>query len=327
MRIGLLDIDGIIPNIALMKISTYFKKQNVDVSFVQNNYKYNKIYASTLFTKSKPKCKTLLDFFNDTIEIGGTGWDINKTLPSAIDKEPPDFNLYTIKDILPRIKGIMSKESKIKKATQIINAGMGFTSRGCIRNCGFCVVPKKEGNFKHVAEIKDLLNPRSNVLILCDNNITADPNCIDKLHEIRDRGLYLDINQGIDIRILTDDIAKALSEIKHLRSIHYAWDLMIFEKSILEGIRILSKYIKPYKHMCFMLVGFNTSFDEDYYRFKKLSELNIKPYVMIYNQNENHDQKLKHFARWVNGSFYHACSWNEYLPWIREKSKYGISLF
>ena len=123
------------------------------------------------------------------------------------------------------MKGIGTKEHKQRKAAEIVNAGMGFTSRGCIRNCGFCFVPKKEGQFRDIAKIGDLINPRSNVLILHDNNLTADPYCIDKLHEIRDRGLIVDINQGCDVRLVNEDIAKALSEVKHLRSIHYAWDL------------------------------------------------------------------------------------------------------
>lgn len=158
-----------------------------------------------------------------------------------------------------------------------------------------------------------MLNPKSNVLILHDNNITADPNCIDKLHEIRDRKLIVDINQGCDIRLMTDDIAQAMSEVKHLRSIHYAWDLMGFEQQVLGGIALLSKYVKPYRHMCFMLVGYNTTFAEDMYRFRVLDELGIRPYVMIYNQVG--DSRLKHFARWVNGRIHRACSWSDYRPW------------
>jgi len=139
---------------------------------------------------------------------------------------------------------------------------MGFTSRGCVRECGFCFVPKKEGKFRDVAEIKDLINPKSNVLILHDNNLTADPLVIDKLH----------------------------------------------------------KYIKPYRHMCFMLVGFNTTFEEDFYRFKKLRDFKVDPYVMIYNQKK--DLRLKHFARWVNGRIYKSCSWEEYEPWIKAQLSY-----
>jgi hypothetical protein len=236
----------------------------------------------------------------------------------------PDYDLYSEKIIASRLKGIMTRDHRFQKAKEIVNAGMGFTSRGCIRNCGFCFVPKKEGAFHSVAEISDLINPRSNVLILHDNNLTADPDCIDKLHEIRDRGLVVDINQGCDVRLINDDIAIALSEVKHLRSIHYAWDLMGFEKQVMEGIKTLSKFIKPYRHMCFMLVGFNTTFEEDVYRFRKLDELGVRPYVMVYNDVP--DVRLNHFERWVNGYFYKACSFDEYIPWRNECQNSQLSL-
>lgn len=226
------------------------------------------------------------------------------------------------------MKGIKTRERKLKNATQIVNAGMGFTSRGCIRNCGFCFVPKKEGTFRAGTPIADIINPRSNVIILHDNNMSADPDVIEKLHEIRDRKLIVDIDQGIDVRLMTPEIAQALSGVKHLRKIHYAWDLMPFEKQVFDGIKILSQFVKPYRHMCFMLVGYNTSFEEDMYRFRKLTEHKVDPYVMVYNENEKGDIRLKHFARWVNGRFYRSCSFEDYEPWKKAQGMNGqMSLF
>lgn len=326
MRIGLIDVDSRLPNLALMKISSYYKSEGCTVEFVKAGEEYDKIYASVIFTRSRHECENLIDYYGDKIEIGGTGWDLNKVLPEEIEQIKPDYNLYTVDDIVLRIKGISTSQRKLEKATEIVNAGMGFTSRGCIRNCPFCFVPTKEGKFRNVAEVKELINPRSNVLILHDNNITADPYCIDKLHEIKDRGLIVDINQGCDVRLMTDEIAQALSEVKHLRSLHYAWDLMGFEEQVLSGISTLSKYIKNYKHMCFMLVGFNTTFEEDMYRFRKLNELGIRPYVMRYNEKHD-DVRLNHFARWVN-SFIHKAvpDFEDYEPWKKVKDSYNSQL-
>lgn len=222
MTIGLIDVDSKIPNLALMKISNYYKCLGEEVEFVQENKEYEKIYASTIFTRSKDKVEKLIEKYGNDIEVGGTGWDIKKELHSEIEKTRPDYDLYTVNEIANRMKGIMTKEKKLKKATEIVNAGMGFTSRGCIRNCGFCFVPTKEGKFRQETPISEIINPKSNIIILHDNNLTADPSCIDKLHEIRDRKLIVDINQGCDVRLMTEDIAKAMSEVKHLRSLHYA---------------------------------------------------------------------------------------------------------
>ena len=305
---------------ALMKISTFYKAQGEPVEFVKAGKHYDKVFASCLFTWDKPKAEKFLKIYPHA-DIGGTGWDIHKELPPEIEACKPDYELYKVDDILPRIKGgIATKESKLKKAEIIVNAGIGFTSRGCIRNCGFCFVPKKEGSFRQVGSISELVNPKSNVLVLLDNNMTADPDIVDKLHEIRDRGLVVDITQGIDVRLLTPEIAQALSEVKHLRSIHYAWDLMSFEKSVLDGINVLSKHVKKWRHMCFMLTGYNTTFEEDIYRFYKLDDMGVRPYVMPYNLTYS-TVKHHHFARWVNSRIHKVCDFCEYEPWVKAQGK------
>lgn len=325
--IGLIDVDGKLPNLALMKLSSFYKAAGEHVEFVRpdaGRKEYDKIYASAIFQKSQQECQHLQEYYGERIEIGGTGWDITKKLPEDIEKMEPDYGLYTADMIYPKISGIMTKERRKKKAQQIVDAGMGFTSRGCIRNCPFCLVPKKEGKFRQASEIKDLINPRSNVLTLNDNNITADPYCIDKLREIRERNLIVDINQGCDVRLVTPDIAKAMSEVRHLRSLHYAWDLMKFEKQVIEGIGIISRFIPPHKHMCFCLVGFDTSFEEDMYRVKKLESLGVRTYIMRYNERRD-DIRLNHFARWVNSFIYKACpDFEEYEPWKKDKGRYDF---
>lgn len=304
-----------------MKYSTHFKSQGHKVILNPLNASHvDKVYCSVIFTKNQGKALRLNDIFPD-IEFGGTGISLEKTLPLEIEMLRPDYDLYTAKDIYNRMGGIMTTEKKLEKASVIVNAGIGFTSRGCVRKCDFCVVPAKEGDLYKVSEIKDIINPRSNVIILLDNNFTADTDCIDKLKEIKERNLIVDITQGIDVRTMTPEIAKALSEVKHLRSIHYAWDYPHHENSIMNGIKILSDHIKRYRHLCFTLVGYNTSFEEDYHRFAKLVENGVDPYIMVFNQTK--DARLNHFARWVNGRIYKACkSFDNYEPWIKVKNEY-----
>lgn len=320
MKIGLIDFDGKIPNLALMKLSTYYKAHGYSVELIANYERgsYEKVFCSVLFTWNRRNAEKLIEIYSN-IEYGGTGWDLSVKLPLEVEQCKPDYDLYSTEFLSKRTKGIMTKESKAQKVSTLSNMGIGFTSRGCVRNCEFCFVPSKEGKFQQVGEIKDIINPRSNVITLLDNNFTADPLMIDKCREIKERGLIVDITQGIDVRLMTDEKAQSLSEISHLRSVHYAWDLMKYERSVFEGIKLLSKSIKPYKHLCFMLVGFNTSFEEDMYRLWKIHELKISPYVMIYNKNEAGDTRLKHFARWVNSRIYKVCSFEEYEPWLRDQ--------
>lgn len=333
MRIGLVDFDGKIVNLALMKLSAFHKSIGDEVVLNPNSSAgLDKVYCSVLFTKNRDKAAQLANLFPH-IEFGGTGWDLSIELPPEVEAMRPDFDLYQVDDIYKRLGGIMAKEKKLQKATTIVNAGIGFSTRGCVRKCSFCLVPQKEGNLRKVSEIRDLVNPRSNVLILLDNNFTADPDCIEKLHEIRDRGLTIDITQGIDVRTMTPEIAQALSEVKHLRRLHYAWDLVPHEESVLRGVKTLSRFIRKGLHLCFMLTGFDTTFEEDMHRFRILSEMEVDPYVMIYNKRDIPRGKKKstlsfeelrrhHFSRWVNMRLYKVCDFDRYKNWAKDRATF-----
>lgn len=323
MNVNLIDYDGKIPNLALMKASTYFKQQEYSVSLNAMSGRFDVVLCSVLFTWNRNKAGMLKDVFPN-IQYGGTGWDLITVLPNEIEACKPDYELYTAKFLYPRIKGIMKKTTKMAKAQALVDAGIGFTSRGCIRKCSFCVVPEKEGDFRSDTEIRDIINPRSKNIILLDNNILADPAALDKLHEIRDRGFTVDFTQGIDARLITPELAEALSEIKHMRSVHYAWDFIQLESHIFQGINTLSQHIPRYKHMCFCLTGYNTTPEEDDYRFRKLIEAKITPYIMVYN-NEG-DLRLKHWARWVNSRIYNVCSFDKYEPWVRQQAQGQLAI-
>lgn len=322
-----------IKNVAIMRYSTYFKQlgARVHLSLAHNINELNKLVKTTNFDKiiisvtfpwHRPEVEKFIEG-RTNVEVGGSGWDLVKTLPSEVEACQPDYSLYTADDLYPLCKGIGSSESKMKKANMIAEAGIGFTTRGCIRNCEFCIVPIKEGPFRQVAEVSDIINPASNTLILLDNNLTADPDMARKLGEIRQRKLTLEISQGIDIRLITDEQAHALSTVKHRGDIHFAWDLMQSEKAVMDGIKVLSQYVKPSKQACFMLVGFNTTFVEDMYRFEKLKSMGIRPFVMVYDKvgaphlNDFQRLRLKHFARWCNSHFHRVCSFHEYEPWVK----------
>jgi hypothetical protein len=295
VKVLLIDVDSKIPNLALMKLSAWHKAAG-DKVYLNVCDNPDKVYASTIFTRSRKICEYLLKAYPE-IEIGGTGWDIEKKLPKAIDDMRPDYSLYNYFD------------------------GMEFSTRGCIRNCEFCFVPRKEGKLCQAKRIAEIINKSSKEIMLLDNNFTADPLMIDKCQEIKERDLTVNLCQGVDIRIITDEKAKALTGIRHKERINIAWDLMKYEKQIFEGIDIITQYCSGSKLKCYMLCGFNTTFEEDMYRFEKLRSLKVVPYVMVYN--EIPDERLRHFERWVNGFVYYKCKWEEYEPWIKAQEVQG----
>lgn len=83
----LIDVDSTIPNLALMKISTWKKQQGYEVGF--NIDDPDEIYASIVFEKNKHKTDGLECFYpNALINRGGTGWDIHSKLPDEVDLLP-----------------------------------------------------------------------------------------------------------------------------------------------------------------------------------------------------------------------------------------------
>lgn len=82
------------------------------------------------------------------------------------------------------------------------------------------------------------------------------------------------------------------------------------------GIELLTRYMHLDKLMFYVLVGFDTTFDEDMHRVYTLIGYGVNPFVMVYrgqDGSEPGDRRLKHLARWANRpALRKAASWEEY---------------
>ena len=295
MKIGLFDIDSKYHNLALMKISAYHKWRGHKVEFYQPLWhaSYDIIYCSKIFQKSNRND----GYINEDMVCGGSGFEYLTLLPDYIEHIRPDYTLYNL------------------------DYSLGFTTRGCIRNCKFCIVPEKEGKIKEHAEVEEFLNPKSNVVVLLDNNFLALPSHIKKLQKYIDKGWIMDFNQGLDARLVNKENAKLLAKIKHKEMIRFAWDNIKDETEIIKGLELVIKAgIRPRNITVYILAGFDTTFEEDLYRIQRLRDIkdergSIKPYVMNYN-NSLKSRKYKDFMRWVNNPWiFKSCEWEEYKKW------------
>lgn len=328
-------------NLSIMKLSSHHTElgDKVYLNEAPEGVKIDRSYFSVVFDADIPdvlKRAKKQEAQGAEIIIGGGAWDryaaIDKkniqymNLPPEIEACRPDYSLYTTDVIYKRVcGGVGCKESKIEKADSIRKAGIGYSTKGCPNKCEFCDVWRREGDLHQASSIADIVNPESDLMFLLDNDFSADPYNLDKIKEINERGLTVEITQGINVRRMTDELAVALGTMKHRRSLHYAWDITEQENIVVRGIKILSQTIKPYRHRCYMLVGFNSTFEQDTYRFRRLREMGVDPYVMIYRGPERKldekqtfelaDVRLHHFARWVNGYFFKKCSFVDYIPW------------
>ncbi len=295
MKIGLFDIDSKYHNLALMKLSAYHKRKGDEVEFYNPlwGYTYNIIYCSKIFRKSHKND----GYIRKRMVCGGSGFEYLTLLPKYIEHIKPDYDLYNLK------------------------YSLGFTTRGCIRNCEFCIVPEKEGKIKEHAEVEEFLNPKSNIVVLLDNNFLAMPSHIKKLQKYIDKGWRMDFNQGLDARLINKENAELLAKIKYKEMIRFAWDNIKDETEIIKGLEFIIKAgIRPRNITVYVLIGFDTTFEEDLYRIQRLRGIKdeqgpVKAYIMNYN-NELKSRKYKDFMRWVNNPWiFKSCTWEEYKKW------------
>lgn len=276
MKIGLIDVDGHnFPNLPLMKISAYHKAKGDDVEWFFPLYRYDRVYISKVFDFT-PDYKTCIQA--DEIIKGGTGYDLQNKLPDEIENIYPDYELYGIK-----------------------NTAYGFLTRGCPRNCPFCIVSKKEGlKSVQVAELWNFWNGQKEIKLL-DPNITAFKECDRLFQDLIDSKAWVDFTQGLDIRLMTDKKANLLNQMK-IKMLHFAWDNYEFNTyDKLKRFRPLLKY-DGRKLRVYVLTNYNTSIEQDLERIYKLRELDYDPYVMIYDK-QNAPKKIRELQRWVNNKF------------------------
>ena len=279
MKVLLLDVDGKLPNIALHKLAIWHEGQGDEVTWNMPLFlnQADKVYISTILTKSRPKVENLVGLRPDAV-VGGTG-----TWGWFIDP-PPNF--------LP----CLPAEVELVKA----RINYGFTTRGCIRHCPFCLIPLVEGNIRAVGDIFDVWDGKSKTLTLFDNNILALPEHFERIvTQLVAEELVVDFNQGLDIRLVTSGIARMLSRLK-TKDIRFAFDSLSLESVFRRKIDILRSNGFPNKYFfVYVLVGFDTTFEEDMYRLDVLKELKCRPYVMRHERTPN-ERRYNEMASWAN---------------------------
>lgn len=277
------------PSLPLMKLSAYHKAHGDTVDFVNHFEHYDKVYAPKVFSFT-PDIEESGIVYADEISRGGTGYCISvvdgkevfdkskdKPLPEYIEHIYPDYSLYPEYDY-----------------------AVGFLTRGCPRNCGFCVVSKKEGRCsRKVADLDEFYRGEQKEIKLLDPNILA---CIEHenlLQQLSNSGAWIDFTQGLDIRLITRDNISLLNRVK-TKMIHFAWDNPKQDLTKQFELFAENSKIKDYrKKSVYILTNFDSTIEEDLYRIYTLRDLGYTPYVMVY-QKDHADHEHRLLQRWCN---------------------------
>ncbi len=284
--IGLYQVDKKqFPNIVLMKISQFYKNLNEKVEwyFPLLHDKYDIIYASKIFTFSNS------DYITDDMIVGGTGFDLSVTLEQEIDDMPLDYTLY------PQF-----------------NQAIGFLTRGCIRRCKECFVPRKEGDIRAYRDIEDVAVGRTEVILL-DNNILACEHGIKQIEKIIQLKLKVDFNQGLDARLIDRDKAILLSKVKWLKPLRLACDSLEMIEPVYKAIKLLREHnCKPDRYFVYVLVK---DIPSALVRVNFLRKLKVDPFAQPYLSFDNSfvSKESMRFARWVNNkAIFNVTDWSNY---------------
>ena len=291
MKVGLIDVDGHnFPNVALMKIASWHREQGDTVEMAVPVFEhYDRIYASKVFTFS-PDFDPY-QYKADEVIKGGTGYDIKSRLPEAIDR-----HRGLAYDLYPQYP-----------------FSVQFYSRGCIRHCPFCLVHDKEGDIRSVEPMQ--WNPKAEWIEVLDNNFFAAPDWRNAAEDLRKQKLPVKFH-GVDVRIMDEEQAEALNSIRMKGYVHIAWDLPQID--LRQQLEAMTKHIKPYKIACYVLVGFNSTREQDIYRLRTLKELGILPFVQPFRDYDNKrkpTQYEKDLGRWANRAWlFKTMDFKDYEP-------------
>lgn len=296
MRVGLHDAEAEhfrgkkrFPNYALMKISAWHKAQGDTVEWWNPLGLFDRVYSSKVFdfTPENPYLPP------DTVK-GGTGYGLFTELALEIDRMFPDYSIYPSCDY-----------------------AIGYLTRGCPNKCRWCVVPKKEGGIRPYRAWQDLVRQDTDKLVLMDNNILACDYGIEQLAGLIGSGYRIDLNQGMDARLVTSEVADILARLKWINYLRFSCDQESQIEPVLHTCELLKERgIKPYRVFVYLLVTADLSSAS-----RRVEALKGLRGINLYAQAERNESlgirpnkaQLEFAHRYVYSGCFRRETWEEYI--------------
>lgn len=321
------------PPLGLMKIAAFHRQRRDEVRFIKGLNKevkaqmWDRIYITTLFSFYWHETIKTIRYYEYSVQdpqnlfIGGP---MATLMSDEIEKETG----------YKPIKGLLNEKGKLRfsndyKVDKTVpdysileeieykypasNAYFAHTTRGCIRKCPFCAVPKIEPVYTEYVPLKKqikMVNEKYGAkkdLLLLDNNVLASSQFDKIIDEIKDAGFYrgaklnnrnryVDFNQGIDLRLLTREKMRRLAELS-IKPLRIAFDHIKLEKGYVKRVEWAAKF-GIYNLSNYILYNFHDT-PEDFYRRLEINvELNerlgtkIFSFPMKYIPVKNKDRKF-----------------------------------
>ncbi|TJW14385.1 MAG: radical SAM protein [Mesorhizobium sp.] len=339
MHVRLTQLDGKLPNLALMKLAAWHRSRGDKIHYFTGDRgaerqlgepDYSHVYGSAIFSFSAPIVEKFKSQWPEAM-VGGTGTEFTNTVESVIGGPFEHFDYAA--------------------APAKFTSSIGFTQRGCRLKCEFCVVPKKEGKPHVVNTIAGIWRgpgfPKH--IHLLDNDFFGQPRADweARIDELKVGDFKVCFNQGLNVRALTKPAAAALASVQYRddgfreRRLYTAWDNIGDERVFFRGVDFLEEAGVPAKHlMAYMLIGFDPAetWERLLFRFNAMVARGIQPYPMIYGDKRRtlplggtnqrlESKRLGEFQRWVVTGLYRAVDFADYDRTLNRSNRGEPDLF
>lgn len=258
----------------------------------------------------------------------------------------PDYNIYNTyidREVTKKVEedirkyrkenGIVPDKAEIdkmvvmhrKKYKDYLDYSIGFLTRGCIRQCPFCV-NKSERSIQPYSNLEDFVDDNRPFIYLWDDNFLSYRNWRELLQKLIDRGKPFQFRQGLDERVLDDERAEMLSRAPYHGDFIFAFDQWKDRDLIERKLKIWKRHCPSKTTKFFLFCGYELVADDDdmlfndvYYLFRRIQILmsyGCLGYVMRHADYENHylGNIYTQIARWCNQpQFYKKMSFEEFI--------------
>jgi len=288
MKIGIVNVDSHdFPNLALMRLSAWHKRQGDAVEWWNGFAHYDRVYLSKVFTFT-PDFDTPIDA--DEIVTGGTGYKDYRSLPPEVEATAPDYTIY------PNY-----------------SRAIGFLTRGCIRECPWCIVPRKEGHIRPASTWEAIRRPDSREIVFLDNNVLASDFGLEQIERMGGQKIWVDFNQGLDARLIDPENAQLLSKLRWIRFVRLSCDTSAMLPIVGQAAAYLREVgVARSRLWAYVLVQ---NVDDAHRRVQALRDMGITPFAQPYRDYDGGEppEDQRRFARWVNNkAAFNACTWEDY---------------
>lgn len=309
MRVRITQLDGALPNLAVLNLASWHRSRGDEVRVTRRIERdlfegsYDRVYGSVLFDFSRERLKRFRAEWPGAL-VGGTGAGHDQLGVGVAAVTGETHRGFDYSDY-PQF-----------------TASIGYTSRGCRLRCKFCVVPLKEGRPQETCTMEEIWRgetyPRT--VHLLDNDFFGQPEPAwrARVQEMQEGHFKVCLSQGVNVRLLTQAQANALAQIEYRntqftqRRLYCAWDNLGDEAVFFRGIDHLERAgIDPQHIMVYMLVGFDPkeTWERIWQRFSRMVSRGVRPYPMVYARDR---RDLRAFQRWVVMGLYRRIPWEEY---------------